>query len=222
MNTVGEEKESTKETILKTAAELFASKGYSKTSVREICRAAGVNVASVNYHFGNKENLYAKVVKYWKDIAFEKYPLDKCTDCSIPPEERLKYFIQCQLMHTLYTEESPWFGALMSRESLEPTGVLSQLTQESLGPGIEILLELIGEITGMDSENPKVRFLGASVLGQCTFYQYTPREMLDKYFVGAPFTEQKIMEISENIYRFSMNGIQAVLERKDENREISI
>ncbi len=41
--------------ILDAAERLFATSGYDKTSVREITRAAGVNVAAVHYHFGDKE-----------------------------------------------------------------------------------------------------------------------------------------------------------------------
>jgi len=39
----------TKDKIIKAAKILFASKGYEGTSVRDIAKAAEVNVASVNY-----------------------------------------------------------------------------------------------------------------------------------------------------------------------------
>ena len=38
------------------AEKIFAEKGYDKASVREIT-AANVNLASIHYHFGSKENL---------------------------------------------------------------------------------------------------------------------------------------------------------------------
>jgi len=47
-----------KECILKTALRLFAEKGLKGVTVREICAAAGANVALVNYHFQSKEGLY--------------------------------------------------------------------------------------------------------------------------------------------------------------------
>lgn len=53
----------TKEKILKAASMLFADKGFEGTSVREIARSAEVNVASVNYYFSSKENLFQEILK---------------------------------------------------------------------------------------------------------------------------------------------------------------
>lgn len=51
----------TKKKILEVARELFADQGFEGTSVREIAKAADVNIASVNYHFTNKENLFKEL-----------------------------------------------------------------------------------------------------------------------------------------------------------------
>lgn len=53
-----EEKLETKDKIIKVASDLFSRFGYVGTSIREIASQSGVNVASVNYHFGSKGNLY--------------------------------------------------------------------------------------------------------------------------------------------------------------------
>jgi AcrR family transcriptional regulator len=49
--------EDTKDRILDAAEMLFARDGYSGTSMRAVTSEAGVNLASVNYHFGSKEAL---------------------------------------------------------------------------------------------------------------------------------------------------------------------
>jgi len=51
----------TREKILKVAELLFSKQGFAGTSVREIAKEAGVNLAAVNYHFQNKEKLYWNV-----------------------------------------------------------------------------------------------------------------------------------------------------------------
>ena len=53
--------ESTRNRILEAAGPVFATKGFRGSTVREICDAAKVNVASINYHFGDKSHLYVEI-----------------------------------------------------------------------------------------------------------------------------------------------------------------
>ena len=43
--------------IIETAEKLFALHGFAGTSIRDISREAGINVAMVSYYFGSKEKL---------------------------------------------------------------------------------------------------------------------------------------------------------------------
>src|SRR4249919_2362636 len=52
----------TKDRILDAAESLFMEHGYEATSLRAITSGAGVNLASVNYHFGSKEELFQAVL----------------------------------------------------------------------------------------------------------------------------------------------------------------
>ncbi len=49
------------ERLLDAAEELFCEKGFDATSIRDIAAQANCNVASVNYYFGSKENLYVGI-----------------------------------------------------------------------------------------------------------------------------------------------------------------
>src|SRR5579884_2729579 len=49
--------------LIDAAIALFAEKGYEGTSVRDLAKAAGVNVAAVSYHFGSKDALYTEALR---------------------------------------------------------------------------------------------------------------------------------------------------------------
>jgi len=49
--------------IYQAADALFCEAGYSGVSIRDIAQRAGVNKALVFYHFGNKDELFAKVLE---------------------------------------------------------------------------------------------------------------------------------------------------------------
>lgn len=55
--------EGTRQRILDAAEKLFAKRGFHGVSIREITRAAGVDVALANYHFGPKKDLLAAVLE---------------------------------------------------------------------------------------------------------------------------------------------------------------
>ncbi len=56
------ESNSKRDMIMDTAERLFAHAGYFGVSVREITEAADIRLASVNYYFQTKQNLYLEVL----------------------------------------------------------------------------------------------------------------------------------------------------------------
>lgn len=54
----------TRARILEVAAELFATKGYAGTSVRDISEALGVTKAALYYHFASKEEILTEMLAF--------------------------------------------------------------------------------------------------------------------------------------------------------------
>src|ERR1017187_4978540 len=79
----------TRRQLFEAAGAVFAEAGSRETTVREICRRAGANVAAVNYHFGDKETLYLEVLRYAPPKALEKYPPLLNVPADAPPEKKL-------------------------------------------------------------------------------------------------------------------------------------
>ena len=50
----------TKQKILDAAEQLIAEQGYAATSLRQIIAEAGVNLASIHYHFGSKDDFWTR------------------------------------------------------------------------------------------------------------------------------------------------------------------
>lgn len=82
---------STKDRILVSAREGFASGGFSETSVKTIAQRAGVNPALVHYHFGSKEALYRETVR--DGVAELTREVSSRIDVGFPPEETLLLYV---------------------------------------------------------------------------------------------------------------------------------
>jgi AcrR family transcriptional regulator len=200
--------------ILKVAAEVFAEHGFRHGTVREICKRAEVNVASINYYFGDKEKLYIDVVNYWKDVAFEKYPFDCAMDQSKPPEERLRAWIRSILFMMIYEKESPWFGKLITREAaVEPTRVLDDLVEESIFPAINLLFSIVKQLLGKEFSEESVHLYSASIVGQCVYF-YSCRHIVARLFHYEKYDIEDIEKIAEHITRFSLNAIKLASNEK--------
>lgn len=56
--------------ILKTAADLFATKGYTRTSMRDVAAASGILAGSLYHHFASKEAIAVELVEnYHSDLV---------------------------------------------------------------------------------------------------------------------------------------------------------
>lgn len=66
--------ERTRERILDAALPLFAELGYAGASIRAIAKAAGVNVATLAYHFEDKDGLYVTVMQRLHEDLARDFP----------------------------------------------------------------------------------------------------------------------------------------------------
>ncbi|RKN42921.1 TetR/AcrR family transcriptional regulator [Streptomyces hoynatensis] len=73
----------TRDRILAAAREVFAERGYDKTSIREIARLADVNPALVHHYYGTKERIFAAAVAAAAAPATAGLPVAQ----QFPPEE---------------------------------------------------------------------------------------------------------------------------------------
>ncbi len=67
--------DTTRARIISAAGAVFAQKGFESATVREICQLAQANLAAINYHFGDKHQLYIEAVKRAHAWRVEQSPL---------------------------------------------------------------------------------------------------------------------------------------------------
>ncbi len=76
----------TKGRILQAAIDIVGLKG--EVTIKEITEKAGVNIAAINYHFGNKNNLLREVENYYTDLLY-KMQQEILIDDKMSPSEKL-------------------------------------------------------------------------------------------------------------------------------------
>lgn len=160
----------TKQKILSAAGPIFAQRGYQKATVRDISEAAGVNLASINYYFGDKSRLYLELLQQARDRQGEglSFPM---VDRNDNPEELLERFVTVLLRKLGIGEEPDWQMKLLVNEFLAPSQPGRQIVEGYFAPYFESLLEIIDQIAGRTLSQAERLRCGFSVIGQCLHYR---------------------------------------------------
>ncbi len=73
--------------LLAIAAELFAERGFRRTTVRDIADAAGILSGSLYHHFDSKESIADEILKSFQDELFGRY--DELLSGDLDPREKI-------------------------------------------------------------------------------------------------------------------------------------
>ena len=118
--------------LLFSALRLFAEKGFSQTSTRQIALASGANIGAISYYFGDKAGLYRAAFTEplgspKDDIALYNQPhftlrqsLDGFFTSFLEPLKQSDLVQQCTRLHF--------------REMMEPTGLWTQELEQGIRP----------------------------------------------------------------------------------------
>jgi AcrR family transcriptional regulator len=201
-----------KEKIVDAAGNVFGRMGYKAATIREICRAAEVNVAAVNYHFGGKAELYRTVVTDLISRTFERYPIDEGVDAQSSPQNRLQAFIHGVLKRLLSPgglSGYPGKGQLVARELADPSPFMDDMVSTFIRPTAAVLSAIISELLGPRVTTQAIMRCQISVIGQC-FHYAMARPIVTRLVTVDLSEPSTIDELAGHITRFSLAGIESV------------
>jgi len=203
----------TRKKILEAAAVVFAEHGFAATTIRMICGRAQVNLAAVNYHFGNKEGLYRDVLRYVRQCAYDRYPPTCGLADDATPVQRLQAYIRSFLLRTSGDERNLGFGTLVMRELVEPTTALDMLVDEGIRSLFGQLVDILRALMGDRVEEDTVLACARSILSQCLFYLFS-RPVINRMAPEHNFDPENIEMITEQIMHFSLHALRGIAEHR--------
>jgi TetR/AcrR family transcriptional regulator, regulator of cefoperazone and chloramphenicol sensitivity len=189
--------------LLSVAEEVFAQKGYDGASVREICSLAGMNVAAVNYHFGDKEKLYIEAVKFAHQCSMDQEE-NALPPSHLAPREKLRHFI-AMMVRSMHGPVRPSALQLLMRELTSPSIAAKTVVEEFIQPLAFGLRAIIWELFPHLPE-PQCMMIGFSIVGQCLYYRQNRRVSM-LIFGEEPFNSLNVDVVAEHIIRFSLAAL---------------
>lgn len=157
----------TRQKLLDAAAEVFAEFGYHQATVREITQRAGVSLALVNYHFRDKAELYAALLRRVAEESRAVTPGDEIL--TGPPESQLRRFVE-QFLHRALSPDTPaWRRIIFAREIAQPSAAFDTIL-DMTRPLFARVDRIVTALSPRRLSPEQVALHTASLLGQCLYY----------------------------------------------------
>jgi AcrR family transcriptional regulator len=210
----------TRARLLQAAAAVFADRGFDRATVRDICNRASVNVALINYHFGDKLELYTEVLR-----ESVKHPdsLQEVHDLFAQqeePEVLLRKFIRLMLQRMIKRREAPNLHMrLMLHELARPTPAIARIVDECVKPLHDQLCALLGRILDLSPDDQRTRLCAQSIIGQTIHYAHHSPVIGRLWPALKMIPEQQDM-VANHIADFSLSYLKSSREERERMKPI--
>lgn len=180
-----------KQNLMTIATDLFVEKGYDSVSVRDITEKARVNVASINYYFGSKENLFKEIISF--EISKMLEDLDFFENAASLEEWLFKWY---EKLLDIYDQKSNLkIDLLLEKQKNFSSSCVLLLAAEQIKPYHGQLLALISK--NFDNKLNSTEVLSLAIALTCLPKSYAQdRAILEKIepdFFKDPHWKQKAL-----------------------------
>ncbi len=199
----------TRDRVLAAAQHLFASRGFKRVTVRDICRAARANVASVNYHFGDKLGLYREVLRAAVETMRSTLEAAQAAGAHGDAEARLRAYVQVYLERVVCHVRDSWIHRLLARELADPTPALDLIVQQAVRPRMAYLCTLVGDLLSLPIDDQRVVRCAHSIHAQCVA-ALIPNAVAVRLYPDFDLAPDRMPVLADHIATFSLAGIRAL------------
>ncbi len=159
--------------LIEAATRLFAQKGYSATSTREVAAAAGANLASIAYHFGGKEGLRrACGIEFTRKLGETLASVEQPDE--LTPEiatATLHGIIRAIVPAVVGSEQAQAMVSFILRELFEHGPTADLIYERFIDPAHRRFCDLWAIASHSDPEDPELKLRVFSMIGQVLYFR---------------------------------------------------
>ena len=194
---------------------MFAENGFHGVSVRELCAAAGANVAAIQYHFGGKEGLYQAIFETTLDedetsfnVAMNNIDLAlKHTD---PDKKQItlavEMYINSFFARFPLNEQKRWFSVLVLREISFPGPGFEQILNRRVKRSQQTLSRIIATLQKIDEHSEMAR-LQAHVINGTIMSALLSRNVLTRIMNWKTLTPKTLEQLYKVVSQLVFNSL---------------
>lgn len=179
----------TRARLIEAAGRLFAEAGYSATSTRRLCRAAGVNLSAIGYHFGGKRQLYEAVIEHViveaaggreHLIALIERGLIEADGNRDGLADLVAQVVNAILRTMIELAEPVWRMQLMGRILTHRASGFERLMAGHINPIHDAIADIVAAATGRADAAEETLLLTEAIVAQCLSMVFARAVILER------------------------------------------
>lgn len=194
--------------LLEAAITAFAAHGPEGASIRDICTAAGANVAAVKYYFKDKDGLYEAAIHAGAESLLARLPEPNLLAIS-EPIAALHAWIRWAVEFTVVGgKRRAALTKIILREMREPSPVFERLFLKRAQPLVHALEAIVAQVIETERSSVDPKRTVACVLVLAMQYEHSG-EFLRRMNLHPPRTAQEFDALAGVILDMTMGMIRA-------------
>lgn len=198
----------TRTRLIEVGGQVFARYGFSLATGKDICRAAGVNPAAINYHFGGVEALYREVLREVVDRMVGADELSQKVAATDRPREKLRALIGFFVQALTGPLAASWEVRVLAREIVTPA--FPTLLEKELQQRMTIVKAIVADVMELEPAHPAVAIGYVSVMAPCLLLLIGDRGRFERVFPSLKIAPAEHEAITERLVQTAYGGLRAL------------
>ena len=200
----------TREHLLEAAGQVFAEKGFERSTAKEISERARTNTAAVNYYFGGIEGLYDAVLEEARDRIFSDQAIENAIAGKKGPKAKLEAVFGIAVQTLLGPLSSSWVLRVLGRDMVTPTAASYAATERLVLPRALILRRFIAEFVGLPEDHPAVARACVSVMAPFFMLILGDRRRMQRALPSLGLGPADAPAMARHLVQFAIAGLEAI------------
>jgi AcrR family transcriptional regulator len=205
-----DERPGTREHLLEAAGQVFAEKGFERSTAKEISERARTNTAAVNYYFGGIEALYAAVLDEARNRILSVQAILKAVEGKTDPKDKLEAVLGVVIETLLGPVSSSWVFQLIGRDMVTASPTADAAKEKFILPRARILKRFVGELMGLPEDHPAVARGCISVMAPICTLVLADRRMLKRALPSLGLDADDAPALARHMTQYAIAGLEAV------------
>lgn len=193
-----------RERLLQAGVEIFSRYGFEGATTRRLASAARVNLATILYYFGGKEEYYLAVARHIADTIKTDQeptlaPIRQALAAPNPDPDELAELLIAHIASKadfLLRPETQPIGLFILREQVFPTQALDILYEDVMQPMHDVCCRVVGVLHGIDPRVPEAAIRGQALFGEMLTFLISKTTLL-RYLGIRDFSEGQVAMVVE-------------------------